>query len=60
MQLRIMMPNSMGLIGANNFVANLGGSVPRLRSAVEGPDGRLYIATDDGTPTGAIWKVTPS
>ena len=60
MQLRIMLPNSMGLIGGNNFVANLGGSVPRLRSAVEGPDGRLYIATDDDSPTGAIWRVTPS
>jgi glucose/arabinose dehydrogenase len=60
MQLRIMLPNSMGIIAGNNFVANLGGSVPRLRSAVEGPDGRLYIATDDGSPTGAIWRVTPS
>ena len=60
MQLRIMLPNFIGSIADNNFVANLGGSVPRLRSAVEGPDGNLYLATDDGTPTGAIWKVTPS
>lgn len=32
----------------------------RLRSAVEGPDGNLYIATDVGGGGGAIWKVTPS
>jgi glucose/arabinose dehydrogenase len=32
----------------------------RLRTAVEGPDGKLYIATDIGGGNGAIWKVTPS
>ena len=32
----------------------------RLRSAVQGPDGNLYIATDVGGGGGAIWKVTPS
>jgi glucose/arabinose dehydrogenase len=32
----------------------------RLRSAVQGPDGNLYIATDVGGGLGAIWKVTPS
>ncbi len=32
----------------------------RLRSAVEGPDGNLYISTDVGAGLGAIWKVTPS
>jgi glucose/arabinose dehydrogenase len=32
----------------------------RLRSAVEGPDGNLYIATDVGAGGGAIWKVVPS
>jgi glucose/arabinose dehydrogenase len=31
----------------------------RLRSAVEGPDGNLYISTDVGGGSGAIWKVTP-
>jgi len=31
----------------------------RLRSAVQGPDGNLYIATDVG-PGGEIWKITPS
>jgi aldose sugar dehydrogenase len=32
----------------------------RLRVAVEGPDGNLYITTDVGNNQGAIWKVTPS
>jgi aldose sugar dehydrogenase len=32
----------------------------RLRSAVQGPDGNLYISTDVGGGLGAIWKVTPS
>jgi len=32
----------------------------RLRSAVQGPDGNLYVATDVGGGSGAIWKVTPS
>ncbi len=32
----------------------------RLRSAVQGPDGNLYIATDVGGGNGAIWKVVPS
>ena len=29
----------------------------RLRSAVQGPDGSLYVATD--ATAGAVWKVTP-
>jgi aldose sugar dehydrogenase len=32
----------------------------RLRSAVQGPDGNLYITTDVGGGNGAIWKVVPS
>ena len=32
----------------------------RLRSAVQGPDGNLYVSTDVGGGAGAIWKVTPS
>ena len=32
----------------------------RLRSAVQGPDGNLYVSTDVGGGNGAIWKVTPS
>jgi aldose sugar dehydrogenase len=32
----------------------------RLRSAVQGPDGNLYVTTDAGGGADAIWKVTPS
>ena len=32
----------------------------RLRSAVQGPDGNLYLATDVGSGSGAIWRVVPS
>lgn len=32
----------------------------RLRSAVQGPDGNLYISTDVGGGNGAIWQVVPS
>jgi glucose/arabinose dehydrogenase len=36
----------------------LGGT--RLRTPVRGPDGALYLTTDDGAPGGAIWRVAPS
>jgi len=32
----------------------------RLRSAVQGPDGNLYLATDTDAPNGRILKVVPS
>jgi aldose sugar dehydrogenase len=32
----------------------------RLRSAVQGPDGNLYVTTDSGGGSDAIWKVVPS
>ena len=32
----------------------------RLRSAVQGPDGNLYLATDTDAPNGKILKVVPS
>jgi glucose/arabinose dehydrogenase len=32
----------------------------RLRSAVEGPDGNLYVVTDGTDGAGAIWKVIPT
>jgi aldose sugar dehydrogenase len=31
----------------------------RLRSAVQGPDGNLYISTDVGGGGGAIWQIVP-
>ncbi len=41
-------------------IADLGANVPRLRSAVQGPDGNLYLATDVSGGGGAIWRVVPS
>jgi glucose/arabinose dehydrogenase len=32
----------------------------RLRSAVQGPDGNLYISTDNGSMNDQILKVVPS
>jgi len=32
----------------------------RLRSAVQGPDGALYVVTDGNNGAGAIWRVTPT
>jgi glucose/arabinose dehydrogenase len=54
--LRIMVLNGLG--GIDGFVTALAGG-PRLRSAVQGPDGNLYIATDVGGGGGAIWQVVP-
>jgi glucose/arabinose dehydrogenase len=31
----------------------------RLRAAVQGPDGNLYVITDGLNGAGAIWKVVP-
>jgi glucose/arabinose dehydrogenase len=41
-------------------MVNAPSPLPRLRSAVQGPDGNLYITTDVGGGGGAIWRVTPS
>jgi glucose/arabinose dehydrogenase len=32
----------------------------RLRAAVQGPDGALYVVTDGTDGSGAIWRVTPT
>jgi glucose/arabinose dehydrogenase len=32
----------------------------RLRAAIEGPDGNLYVITDGASGAGAIWKVVPT
>ncbi len=46
--------------GNVSFATQILANNTRLRSAVEGPDGNLYISTDVGGGSGAIWKVTPS
>ena len=35
-----------------------GSTGTRLRSVVQGPDGKLYVATDVAAPNGAIWQIT--
>jgi aldose sugar dehydrogenase len=55
-QVRILTLDSAGSLTAQTTVVDTN---TRLRSAVQGPDGNLYLATDVGG-TGAIWKVTPS
>ena len=57
-QLRLLFIDGNGAL-TKQSLADLGANVPRLRSAVQGPDGNLYLATDAAAPNGAIWKVTP-
>ncbi len=55
--LRVMFLDDQGGISATSTVLSLG---VRLRSAVEGPDGKLYISTDIGGGNDQIWQVTPT
>jgi glucose/arabinose dehydrogenase len=54
--LRVMVLNGLG--GIDGSVSALAGG-PRLRSAVLGPDGNLFITTDVGGGGGEIWRVVP-
>jgi glucose/arabinose dehydrogenase len=58
-QLRLLFVDGNGVL-TKQSLADLGANTPRLRSAVQGPDGNLYLATDVGAGAGAIWKVTPA
>jgi glucose/arabinose dehydrogenase len=55
--LRIFFLNGAGGISGETAVLT---NSPRLRSAVLGPDGNLYITTDVGGGGGQIWQVVPS
>jgi aldose sugar dehydrogenase len=57
-RLLIMKLNAAGtaLVQAPTTVLNL---AVRLRVAVQGPDGNLYVVTDGANGAGAIWKVAP-
>jgi glucose/arabinose dehydrogenase len=55
--LRIFFLNDQGGISGETPVLT---NSPRLRSAVQGPDGNLYITTDVGGGGGQIWQVVPS
>jgi glucose/arabinose dehydrogenase len=54
-KVRVMFVDANGNVAASYPTLALGS---RLRSVVQGPDGSLYISTDNGND--AIWKVTPS
>jgi glucose/arabinose dehydrogenase len=58
-QLRLLFIGANGAL-TRQSLADLGAGVPRLRSAVQGPDGNLYLATDVPNGGGAIWRVVPS
>ena len=56
-ELRVMFLDGPGTtVGSTVVPAQLDLGV-RLRSAVQGPDGSLYLTTDE--TAGAVWKVTP-
>jgi aldose sugar dehydrogenase len=59
-ELRIMFPNSQGTITQTVSAVPFGNTRIRLRSAVQGPDGNLYVATDVDSPNGQILRVIPS
>jgi glucose/arabinose dehydrogenase len=56
-QLRVLGLGSGGTTVANQWTGLTGQG--RLRTAVQGPDGDLYVLTD-ANPTGRILRVTPS
>ena len=58
--LRILKVRANGSINKAKDIEVFANENTRLRSAVQGPDGLLYIATDGNGPNGAIWRVTPS
>jgi len=59
-ELRIMFQNAQGTVTQTISAVPFGNTRIRLRSAVQGPDGNLYVATDVGGGGGQIIKVVPS
>jgi glucose/arabinose dehydrogenase len=58
-RLLVMHLNAAGTALTAAPVTALARSV-RLRSAVQAPDGNLYVVTDGTGGAGAIWKVVPT
>jgi aldose sugar dehydrogenase len=54
---RVMFLDGNGSVASTTNILEHG---IRLRSAVQGPDGNLYITTDSGGGNDAIWRVVPS
>jgi glucose/arabinose dehydrogenase len=57
-RLLVMRMNAAGTALVEPAITALNRSV-RLRAAVQGPDGNLYVVTDGTGGAGAIWKVVP-
>jgi glucose/arabinose dehydrogenase len=57
-QLKVLLMNPDGSVSGQFTMPGTTGT--RLRAAVQGPDGNLYVSTDDGGTDGAIWKVVPA
>jgi glucose/arabinose dehydrogenase len=58
-ELRVVFMDDFVGLGSYGWQISMGGH-GRLRSAVQGPDGNLYISTDNGSMTDQILKVVPS
>jgi glucose/arabinose dehydrogenase len=58
-RLLVMHLNSAGTTLTTGAVTAMDRGV-RLRSAVQGPDGALYVVTDGNNGAGAIWRVVPT
>jgi glucose/arabinose dehydrogenase len=56
--LRALFLNGAGTSSMQVFPVDGSDQSTRLRVPVEGPDGKLYVATDESA--GAIWQITPS
>ena len=57
-RLLVMRMNAAGTALVEPAITVLNQGV-RLRTAVQGPDGNLYVVTDGTGGAGAIWKVVP-
>ena len=57
-RLLVMRLNAAGTALVEPAITALARGV-RLRAAVQGPDGDLYVVTDGTSGAGAIWKVHP-
>jgi glucose/arabinose dehydrogenase len=58
--LRIIPVTSKYDLGSSTRPAALDGTYGRLRAAVQGPDGALYLTTSNGSGTDKILRVTPN
>lgn len=58
-ELRVLLMNPDGTASGQFQMPGSARGV-RLRSVVQGPDGSLYVATDQTGPSGAIWRMVPS